>query len=147
MEAVIARCQVCHLALASPDGRPYVVPLHFGYAPGPPPVLYFHSARHGRKLDLLRQNPRCAFVIDRDLGLVTRPRACDWSTGYESVMGAGRIEIVTHPEERRAGLDRLMAQYGNHSPSYSPEELARTVVLRLTVEEMSGKRKAGAGEP
>src|SRR5271157_1414670 len=97
LEGVIARCQVCHLALASRQGRPYVVPLNFGYAPGEPPVLYFHCAKQGRKLDVLRENPQCAFVIDRALGLVTRPRACDWGMDYESVMGAGRLEIVTDP--------------------------------------------------
>jgi nitroimidazol reductase NimA-like FMN-containing flavoprotein (pyridoxamine 5'-phosphate oxidase superfamily) len=76
MERIISRCRVCHLALSSADGRPYAVALNFGYAPGEPPALYFHCAAQGRKLDLLRQNPCCAFIIDRPLGLVRGRTAC-----------------------------------------------------------------------
>jgi nitroimidazol reductase NimA-like FMN-containing flavoprotein (pyridoxamine 5'-phosphate oxidase superfamily) len=43
IEGIISRCQVCHLALSSPDGHPYAVALSFGYASGTPPALYFHS--------------------------------------------------------------------------------------------------------
>ncbi len=143
MEGIISRCQVCHLALTSPDGRPYAVALNFGYAPGAPPALYFHCATQGRKLDLLRQNPRCAFVIDRPLGLVTGRSACDWGMKYESVMGSGRLEIVTDPEQRRFGLDRVMAQYGNLAPAYRPESLGHALVLRLAIEEMTGKSAGG----
>jgi uncharacterized protein len=53
MEGIISRCQVCHLALSGSDGQPYVVALNFGYQPGATPMLYFHCARQGKKLDLI----------------------------------------------------------------------------------------------
>jgi len=140
MEEIISRCQVCHLALSSPHGRPYAVAVNFGYASGNPPALYFHCAREGRKLELIRQNPRCAFIIDRAIGLVTGPMACDWSTKYESVMGTGAIEIAADPAERRLALDRIMAQYGNQSPAYGSVPPQGPLILKLTIEEMTGKR-------
>jgi nitroimidazol reductase NimA-like FMN-containing flavoprotein (pyridoxamine 5'-phosphate oxidase superfamily) len=140
MEEVISRCRVCHLALSSPEGRPYAVALNFGYAPGDPPALYFHCARAGKKLELLRQNPRCAFIIDRELELVTGPMACDWSMKYESVMGTGAIGLVADPAERRLALDRIMAQYGNLSPAYGPELAEGPLILKLTIEELTGKQ-------
>lgn len=141
MEKIISRCQVCHLALSDRDGEPYVVALNFGYQSGSPPALYFHCARQGKKLDLIRTNPRAAFMIDRALELKTGPMACDWGMNYESIMGTGQVIIVADLEERKRGLDLIMAHYGNSSPVYLPESLKDTVVLKLTVAEMTGKRK------
>ncbi len=142
MENIISRCQVCHLALSDPHGHPYALALNFGYQPGSPPTLYFHCARKGKKLDLIRLNPKAAFIIDRLLQLVTGPMACDWGMDYESIMGTGCITVVTDPQERKRGLDIIMAHYGNPSPAYAPESLQQTVVLKLTISEMTGKRKA-----
>jgi uncharacterized protein len=141
IEEIISRCQVCHLALSDPHGHPYALALNFGYLPGPPPTLYFHCARQGKKLDLIQVNPKAAFIIDRDLELKTGPMACDWGMNYESVMGTGCIAIVLDPAERKLGLDAIMAHYGNSSPTYAPESLEHTVVLKITIAELTGKRK------
>jgi uncharacterized protein len=141
MDTIISNCHVCHLALASPEGSPYAIALNFGYAPGNPPALYFHCATAGKKLEFIRQNPRCAFILDRPIELVTGPMACDWGMNYESVMGAGLIEILTDAVQRRAGLDRIMAQYGHRSPVYSPDAMEKTLVLKLTIGEMTAKRR------
>ncbi len=141
MEKIISRCQVCHLALSDPHGHPYALAVNFGYLAGSPPVLYFHCARQGKKLDLIQANPKAAFIIDRELGLITGPMACDWGMNYESIMGSGNMTIVSDPEERKRGLDLIMAQYGNSSPAYSPQSLEDTLVLKLTITEMTGKRK------
>jgi hypothetical protein len=141
MEKIISRCRVCHLALSDPHGNPYALALNFGYRSGSQPMLYFHCAREGKKLDLIRANPRAAFVIDRPLELVTGPMACDWGMNYESVMGTGRMTLVNDPKERKLGLDLIMAHYDNFHPAYLPESLEKTLVLKLTVEEMTGKKK------
>ncbi len=142
MEKIISRCQVCHLALSDLRGHPYALALNFGYQPGPPPTLYFHCAKQGKKLDLIRANSKAAFIIDRALELVTGPMACDWGMNYESIMGTGQMNIVTDQEERKLGLDVIMAHYGNFSATYLPESLRDTEVLKLTVKEMTGKRKS-----
>lgn len=143
MHQIISRCQVCHLALSEPNGQPYALALNFGYQPGPAPTLYFHCARQGRKLDLIRANPKAAFILDRELGLTTGAMACDWGMDYESIMGSGIMTIVSDPQERKAGLDVIMAHYGNPSPDYSPQSLEHTTVLKLTIAEMTGKRRGG----
>jgi uncharacterized protein len=141
MEKIISRCQVCHLALSDQHGHPYALALNFGYQPGPSQTLYFHGARQGKKLDIIRTNPKAAFIIDRPLELITGPMACDWGMNYESIMGTGCITIVTDLQERKLGLDLIMAHYGASSPAYAPESLEQTVVLKLTITEMTGKRK------
>ncbi len=141
MEKIISRCRVCHLALSDLNGQPYALALNFGYKPGAAPALYFHCARQGKKLDLIRANPKAAFIIDRALELKTGPMACDWGMNYESIMGAGNMTIVSDPKERKRGLDLIMAHYGNSSPAYSPQSLKDTLVLKLTITEMTGKKK------
>ena len=55
IRAVIGECAVCRLGLA--DGkRVYVVPVNFGHVEeAGRHVLYFHGAKEGRKMDLIRQ--------------------------------------------------------------------------------------------
>ena len=60
---------------------------------------------------------------------------------YESVMGTGRMTLVNDPKELKLGLDLIMAHYDNFHPAYLPESLEKTLVLKLTVEEMTGKKK------
>ncbi len=55
-------------------------------------------------------------------------------------MGSGAIGIVADPAERRVALDRIMAQYGNHSPNYGSELPEGPLILKLTIEELTGKR-------
>jgi nitroimidazol reductase NimA-like FMN-containing flavoprotein (pyridoxamine 5'-phosphate oxidase superfamily) len=62
MESIIQRADICRLAFCD-RGIPYVVPLCFGYRRG---AIYFHSAREGRKLDMMRNNRLVCFEMDID---------------------------------------------------------------------------------
>ena len=140
--AIIANCDVCRVAFFD-DTHPYIVPMNFGcdYS-GDLPILYFHCAVEGRKLDLLRRNPNVGFEISRLLELKTGDLACKWSANYESIIGEGKIAIVTDPDERIIGLSALMEHYGAQQGShiFDPGALGKTVVLRLKVVGMTGKR-------
>ena len=62
--SIINDCKVIHLAMVD-DGEPYLLPLNFGYAcEGGAFSFFCHSAREGRKLDILRKNPIVAFEMD-----------------------------------------------------------------------------------
>lgn len=62
--SIINDCKVIHLAMVD-DGEPYLLPLNFGYAcEGGAFSFFCHSAREGRKLDILRKNPTVAFEMD-----------------------------------------------------------------------------------
>jgi len=135
---ILARAEVVFLALHD-DPAPYVVPLSFAHADG---ALWFHCAREGTKLDLIRRDPRVGFSAAADARIAAGPAACDFSTTGSSVVGRGTAHIVTDPAERRRGLDALARHYGVENPAYRPESLARTCVVRIDVEELRGKRLA-----
>jgi nitroimidazol reductase NimA-like FMN-containing flavoprotein (pyridoxamine 5'-phosphate oxidase superfamily) len=136
MESIIRRSRVCRLAM-SEDNRPYVVPLCFGYRDR---TLYFHCAREGRKTDILRRNNRVCVEFDIDQELVTAAEACKFDMKFRSVIGFGKAFLVEDPEERRKGLEAIMAQYAGKSFSYPDEIVGKTLVIRVEVESLTGKQ-------
>ncbi|HEY5674717.1 MAG TPA: pyridoxamine 5'-phosphate oxidase family protein [Malonomonas sp.] len=128
--------RVCRLAIAA-EPAPYIVPLNYGYRDG---VLYFHSAQQGRKIELLRQNPLVGFEISLDLGIVTGEQACNWGARYRSVIGCGRIEFIEGLEEKRRGLDAIMAQYAPGDFSYPAAAVQGTCLYKLLISDISGKQ-------
>lgn len=139
LRAIMQGCDVCRVALFD-DPYPYIVPLNFGVSgAGEPLALYFHCAREGRKLDLMRKNPHVSFEMDCAHRLVTGSRACDTTMEYESVCGNGLLEPCEE-WEKAAGLSRVMAHYCGEQPYAFDEGLLRqTAVLRLTVHTVTAK--------
>ena len=138
MESIIRRAMVCRLAMAE-DNRPYVVPLCFGYRDR---TLYFHCAREGKKTDILRKNPRVCVEFDIDPELVTAAEACKFDLKFRSVIGFGKAYLLEDQEERRKGLEAIMQHYAGKSFSYPDEIVGKTMVIKVEVESLTGK-KAG----
>ncbi|MEM3740460.1 MAG: pyridoxamine 5'-phosphate oxidase family protein [Candidatus Korarchaeum sp.] len=137
IEEVIRRAKVCRLAMCN-GNIPYCVPVSFGYCDG---KIYVHSAKEGRKLDLLRANNLVCFELDVDVELLRRgSRPCDWTMRYESVIGIAEAHFVTDKEEKRRGLDCIVRQYFGEGYEFSDEELERVEVIRLDLREVRGKR-------
>ena len=109
IEKMIAACKICRLGFITGTDV-YIVPLNFGYQDG---VLYFHSAREGKKVELLKQSPRVCFEMDRIKKMITSKDACEWGVEYESVIGYGDARIIDTPGIRALGLWQV-----------SPEEVA-----------------------
>jgi nitroimidazol reductase NimA-like FMN-containing flavoprotein (pyridoxamine 5'-phosphate oxidase superfamily) len=139
--AIIEECQECRLALVDGD-KPYIVPLNYGYSwQDELLTLYFHSAREGRKLDIISKNNQAAFEVDCAHQLITGPDACDYGYAYKSVIGSGRISLAATDAEKIAGLNSLMRHVtGQTTPfDYRPEMLQRVCVYKLAVDEFTGK--------
>ncbi len=138
VDAVIRESRVCRLGMVDGD-IPYVVPLSFGYDGR---HLFFHSAKKGRKMELLRRNSRVCLEFDIVDRVVEAEEACGWSIRYRSVIAEGRAEILEGFEEKRAALAVLMEQYagGGGSHEFPDEILKHTAVVRIDLEKVKGKR-------
>ncbi len=149
--AILLRHDIARVAF-SDEGQPYLVPLNFAPVEQDGQLdLYFHCAAEGRKLRVLEVNDRVAFEVDGAYRLLPGDEACDWSATFESVIGEGRMALVTDADERMYGMDRIMSRYGHTgNRNYIPSVFDRTTILRLRVTRMTGKRKAPpspAGQP
>jgi nitroimidazol reductase NimA-like FMN-containing flavoprotein (pyridoxamine 5'-phosphate oxidase superfamily) len=135
LDSIIERAIVCRLGL-SQGGKPYIVPLCFGYDGD---SIYFHSALEGRKLDILRENNNVCFEIEGDINLVDADKACNWTIRYKSVIGFGKAHIVNDPDSIHKALDVIMDHYSNKSFEYPEDKVGKTAVIRVDIEEVSGK--------
>lgn len=139
MTSIMSRCEVLHLAINTGEA-PYLLPVSFGMEPDGM-TLYLHGAMTGRKYDLLARDNRVGFEMDCTHGLVLDDADHSCTVNYESVMGWGVIEKLTGEEEKRHALDRIMAQYHAEAFPYSAAPIPHTRLLRLRVEERTGKRR------
>lgn len=137
---LIEKCDVCRIAL-NDEEYPYILPLNFGMQlENGMPVFYFHGALEGKKYELIAKNPKASFEMDCVHELFTDEEKGSCSQAYESVIGRGVMEMV--PEEKKAeGLNILMRHYHMEDFAYNPAVVPRTNVFKLTVSEMTGKRR------
>lgn len=135
VEALLRRCQLIHLALWDGE-RPYAVTVNCGYEGG---AVFFHCAQEGRKIECLRANGLVSFQAVAEYELVRAGKGCGFTAHYKSVSGFGKARELTDPAEKAAALDVIMAQHDGPKGNYPPEILERTAVVRIDVEEMTGK--------
>src|SRR5918996_5276470 len=90
--AIVGRIACCDHG-ANGDGRPYLVPLAYGYDGE---AIYAHSGP-GRKLDFMRAEPRVTFEVDEG----SAPNC------WRSVIVEATFEELTDEAEREAALRTL----------------------------------------
>lgn len=104
-------------------------------------TIYFHCAPVGEKMDKIRKDPTVTLVC---VGKVA-PTLNDFSTEYESAIFKGTIEVVEDVVEKRLALQLVSQRYTptmmEHFEQYSNKSFHRTSVLKMTVQEVTAKRK------
>ena len=141
--AILQECNVCHLGMAL-GNSPYIVPLNYGYTCQDGRIsIIFHSAKEGRKIDMLAANPRVCFQVDCGHSLVTGDRACSYGYAYRSVIGFGTVAVVEEEAEKAACLNILMKHQTGEDREFSFDDstLRETAVFRLPLEEITGKQR------
>ena len=136
IEAVILKSDVCRIGLAE-GNMPYVIPVNFGFKDN---RLYFHSAKEGRKLDIIRRNSNVCFEMDIDHDFVKAEKGCNWAMKYRSVIGTGKAVIIENITEKIAALKLIMAHYSDGKYDFSESDAERVAVIRIDIESLSGKK-------
>ena len=136
IESIIHKASICRLAMVDDNG-PYIVPLCFGYREM---VLYFHSAKKGKKLNLLKKNNRVCFEIDIDCKIKSDNKACEWGMGYQSVIGYGNVEFIEDFETKKEALNEIMANYSEKPFDFKESETRKVTVFKVRISDMTGKQ-------
>jgi uncharacterized protein len=142
--SVLEKADVCRLAL-SDNNVPYLVTMNFGLKHEKNLVLYFHCAHEGKKIDILKKNNLVCFGADTDheLFLSDKGTSCGCSMRFRSVVGMGRVSFLAERAEKLEALKAIMRHYTQiTAPVFDEEKIDRTTILRLDVEQMTGKRRA-----
>lgn len=137
IEAILDAAPVCRIAMAAGD-HPYIVPVNFAVRDN---HLYFHCAKSGKKIDMLRVNASVCFEVDIPGDLVCGEPACSWGMKYKSVIGFGHAYFIEGAGEKKKALDILMKKYtGRDSFSYADDTLDKVLIIGVRIEHISGKR-------
>ena len=138
--AMLDAIDTIHVAMHD-EPFPYVVPLNFGYAEeNGKRVFYFHSAKSGRKLDLIAGTPSVGFELDVNYALVEGEEACRHTARFQSVIGTGRVSFVEEASQKEAALQALMLHNtGKDGWTFSGAMLDSVRVFKLEVETLSCK--------
>lgn len=143
IDDLLASCPVGRLGTNGKDGYPRIKPLNFVYLNG---KIYFHSAKEGEKIDDIVRDSRVAFEIDEPIGYVkSNDNPCSAKYLYRSLMMRGKAAIVTDEKESLLALRSLMEKYqpeGGYR-DFLPEKLNVTAVVRIDIEEVTGKEDVG----
>ncbi|MBQ3374077.1 MAG: pyridoxamine 5'-phosphate oxidase family protein [Anaerolineaceae bacterium] len=136
---ILNRCDTVRIAVQR-DGAPYVVPVSFGAEmQGGEPVIYFHCARVGMKVDLLKASP--AVCVEGDIFIKTEATDHGITTRYESIIGFGECSFLSDPDEILHGLKVLTEHYGYYNYSLeSCRSLQYVYVGKIVLDKITGKR-------
>lgn len=110
-------------------------------------AIYIHTAYVGRTRSTIAANPRVCLSVMEMGRLLPADEALEFSVEYSGVVVFGAASIVDEPVEAKYALQLLLDKYAPHlkaGQDYRPpvdEELKRTAVYKVAIEEWSGKRK------
>ena len=135
-DAIIAKCQVCHVSMVDADGFPYVVPMNFGYTDG---NIILHGAENGKKMTILRSNPNVcvAFSTDYVLRYQNEEVACSWGMKYRSVIVYGKIEFITEDNAKIDALNVVMKHYAGREFPYNMPAIREVCVFKVIPDRFS----------
>ena len=138
---ILNTAKVLHLGLAV-DNEPYVVPMNYGYTMEEGKlVLYLHSAQKGKKLDMMRANPKVFFEMDCDWIPFEGEKPCQYGLGYSSIMGCGTARIVEDVEEKMKAMTALMKTQTGKDFTFNDRLVSIVAVIRIDVQEYTAKHR------
>ena len=139
--ALIDRCSHGVVAVSTGTATPYCLPLSLVRVEN---RLYFHCAREGRKIQLLRQNPRvCITFVGADTPAFIPPAM--YTSYFQSVIVTGTASEVLDPAEKAAALralcQKLTPDFMDGFDRAIETSLSATAVWGVEMEEIIGKAK------
>ena len=136
---ILDKSKVLHLGLADGD-MPYVVPMNYGYTmENEKLTLWLHGATQGRKLDIMRVNPKVFFSIECDLQPFEGDVACKYGMGYRSLLGSGVAQIIEDVEIKKKALTYLMKTQTDKDFEFNDKLVSVVGIIKINVAEYTAK--------
>ena len=138
LESIIKKCNYCTVSMVDSYGKPYALPMNFGYVEK---TLYLHSAPEGKKIDVLKNNPEVCVVFstDHELRWQNSEVACSYSMKYRSVLLFGLVSFVVDEQEKLVALESIMRQYTDETYRFSEPAVKNVCVMKVEVQTMEGR--------
>ncbi|MPM08596.1 hypothetical protein SDC9_54910 [bioreactor metagenome] len=140
IDEIIRACDCCRLGFVDGDSA-YIVPLNFGFAEADGKrFFYFHGAKEGKKIGLIKANPIVGFELDTDHAVNEGENACNYSFRYKSVIGKGKIAFIEDVNEKKNALGCIMRHYSDKADwAFTDSEVSAIAIMKLEVTELACK--------
>lgn len=136
---IVDQCKVCRIAMQDKAGL-YIVPMNFGYTyENNQLVLFFHSAKEGRKINALKENSDICFEMDCEGSLVTDDVVCKYGYLFKSIIGNGKAVFIDDVEEKKNALSVLMKHQTGQNFSFDDKMVSSVSVFKVIVHNYTGK--------
>jgi len=141
---VLDKAPYITVSMTEADGTPYAVPLSLVRTNDN--TFYFHCAKEGKKLDIIRQNSRICLSAVTKCKPTVGPKDGSFTLEFKSAIAFGVAEEVTDEKEKIEALRAICERFlPNHMPAFDASierSLGRTAVVKITLTEPPvGKRK------
>jgi uncharacterized protein len=134
-------CEAKHVTVAMSLGdEPYLVTLSHGYD-SERNCVYFHCAPEGKKVEILRANPRIWGQAIVDSGY--QQGSCDHL--YRTAQFSGRVSFISDQAEKEHAI-RVMIRQLDEDPEtvirnqITPHSTGRILIGCIDIDHMSGKK-------
>ncbi len=128
------------LSMQSEDGGGYGLPISFVWDKDQ--NIYLHCALEGRKLKLIEKCNKISFCVVGKTNVISNK----FTTEYQSIILDCLASIVIDNEEKANALKLLILKYSPNDikigEKYIEKSLDRTGIIKLTINNWSGKCKA-----
>ncbi len=138
---ILDTAKVIHIGMVD-NGEPYVVPMNYGYTMQDGRLtVYLHGANTGKKIDILRKNPKIFFELVCDTESFEGDIACQYGMAYASVMGKGVATLIEELEEKKYGLSVLMKTQTGKDFTFTDRMVGIVQIIRIDVEKYTAKHR------
>lgn len=140
IERIISEIKICHVGFVDGD-KPYVIAFNFGYRDG---ILYLHTAKTGRKIDILKKNKNVCISMETGSVLNIRHEqvACSYSMKFKSVVIEGQVEIIDDYDKKIEAMNIIMSNYTDKTDfSYNIPAINGVEVMKVNILKMTARRR------
>lgn len=137
VDTILGRCTNGVLCLQGDNGYPYGVPISYAYTNG---KIYFHCAKEGYKVDLMKSNPHVAFTVVAQDDIIPE----EFNTLFLSVMAFGTVRLVDEPAQMREIhgyiIDKYSKGHENSGEKYLASSISEIYMAEITIDHVTGKK-------
>ncbi len=139
LKAILQQSKYITIAMCQ-DNEPYLVSMSHGYDPEKN-CIYFHCAKEGKKMDILKENNVVWGQALLDEGYIHGK--CNHN--YATTMFKGTVSFLDDFDEKKAALHLMVYQLEDDPEAYLSKPISEKAITSVTVgkidiEYMSGKK-------
>ena len=142
IKKILDEIKTCRLAMVD-NGKPYVIPLSYGYTlENGTLTIYFHSAKAGRKLDVLRANSAvCTEMSAEGQSIFEGDNACEYGHYFSSVIGFGNARFIDDYAEKNTALKLITKHQSGLETEFTPQQAETVCVFKVETTNFTAKAK------